>query len=145
MNITGKCNLFVTERTTKDSKGNTITVKDLTTTISKKDTEGNYINATIEVKLVGNEEQQAKFKKAVDKMDVSHAYPIDITEGFLSFRKYQDKEGNNRVVWQLVVLNCLFDSPIEIKNKKESKKTEKKSKKSKQAPAAEIDEDELPF
>lgn len=148
MNITGKTNLFVAVRTTKDKSGKEINVKDLTTTISKKDTEGNYINATIEVKLVGDEAHEAKFKKAVEKMDTEHTYPIEITDGFLSFRTYIDKDEKKRVVWQLIVLAAGFESPIEIKNKKEAtKKTTKKSSKAKaeKAPAEAVEDDDLPF
>ena len=65
-----------------------------TTSIGKKNQEGNYDNAYIEV----------KFKKGVN---IENGTVINIAKGFLTFRQYE-KDNKKFTVWQIMVLD--FDT-----------------------------------
>ena len=65
-----------------------------TTSIGKKNQEGNYDNAYIEV----------KFKKGVN---IENGTVINIVKGFLTFRQYE-KDNKRFTIWQIMVLD--FDT-----------------------------------
>lgn len=141
MNISGKMNIFVAiKKVTKDGKE--IEVKDLTTSIGKKNEDGTYSNMVMEVSLIG--EKDSKNDKAKKKMDESHYYPVDVSKGWIGFRIYMDKDKNVRYVPQLIVSECSYDSPIELK-KKPTKKDKATKKNSKDTNESVVADDDLPF
>src|SRR5574344_1453483 len=99
MNINGETTIFRNTIKTKDGE-----VATFSTTISAKDAEGHYSNMYCDVKFAGVEQEKLK-KRFEEKV----AYKISITDGFLSFRNYQDK---NKIEHQRVVLVVKDFKPV---------------------------------
>lgn len=107
MNINGKANLFVKHHKTKDA-----TFTSVTTTLSNKDTDGKYHNMTLEVKFP----KEFVTMEKLNKMDENSYYPIEIKEGFLTFREYE-KDGKTMRVPQVVITKGKFGKPVALKTK----------------------------
>ena len=83
MNITGKINIFVEKMQGKEGAWNKFTG-----TISHKNEDGTYINASIRVEF-----NKANFAKGVlDNLDENKTYQIEVLEGWLDCKAYMTKE-----------------------------------------------------
>lgn len=108
MKVTGLTTLFVEERNGS---------KFFSTTISRKAEDGTYKNCSLDVRF-----SKEKFpNESLNKLDPKFAYRLNILDGFLSVRTYQNKEGKEvRVIYLQV-------EDGELKDKKEISKTENKN------------------
>ena len=108
MKVTGLTTLFVEERSGS---------KFFSTTISRKAEDGTYKNCSLDVRF-----SKEKFpNESLNKLDPKFAYRLNILDGFLSVRTYQNKEGKEvRVIYLQV-------EDGELKDKKEISKTENKN------------------
>ena len=108
MKVTGLTTLFVEERSGS---------KFFSTTISRKAEDGTYKNWSLDVRF-----SKEKFpNESLNKLDPKFAYRLNILDGFLSVRTYQNKEGKEvRVIYLQV-------EDGELKDKKEISKTENKN------------------
>lgn len=99
MTITSKNIIYVDERAGR---------KFYRARISRKNENGEYENAFIDVKMPKGTDLENKTK-------------INIKDGFLSFYNYTDKDGNAKLVWYIVVLDYTVDEEVNVI---ESKKAE---------------------
>ena len=108
MKVTGLTTLFVEEKSGS---------KFFSTTISRKAEDGTYKNCSLDVRF-----SKEKFpNESLNKLDPKFAYRLNILDGFLSVRTYQNKEGKEvRVIYLQV-------EDGELKDKKEISKTENKN------------------
>ena len=92
--FTGETKIF-----RKDDKG----FPTYSTSFGKKNTEGTYDNAYMEVRL----------KKGVE---IENGTVINIVKSFLTFRQYENKDGKKVTIWQIMVLDFdteYMDTPSE--------------------------------
>ena len=82
MNINGKIKIFTKGVNVGDNK-----FLAFTTSISHKEEDDTYLNASLEVRFVGDMYAKAQ------KLAPDFAYDIGVNEGWLDVLSYQDKEG----------------------------------------------------
>lgn len=84
MNITGKINIFVEKMQGKEGTWNKFTG-----TISHKNEDGTYINASIRVEF-----NKSNFPAhTLENLDENKTYQIEVLEGWLDCKAYMTKEG----------------------------------------------------
>ena len=109
MNISGKINLFVEDKTTSEGRA----FKVFNATLSHKNEDGSYINASIPV--VFGKENFSEEKKSALKSGV--AYLLNVTKGFLDVKAYTDKNGDNKRQILLFVQEAKIESAKKVANK----------------------------
>lgn len=92
-----------------------------TTSISKKDSEGNYQNANMEVRFSNN----MKEVLSLDSYDEGDRIDIEIEEAWLSCDVYQNKDGEDVRKIYIFVNNAHFIAPEEQEEKPATKKVAK--------------------
>lgn len=97
MNVSGKIIAFVHEYS-YSFNGVVVQANNFSTTISNKDKEGNYSNAYMEVKF----SKDIIDEYGLNTLEEGDCIDVDITDGFLSFRSY-DNEVGQHIVYQIVV------------------------------------------
>lgn len=116
LKITGTINVFV-----RENKG----YKFFSTSISLgKDKDGNYIDgsAYLDVRFTN----EAVSKENQKKLDVDHYYVFEVTNAFLSAKKYLGKDGNMLTSFEMIVSECKLKAKQSLKGaKKPAKKVEK--------------------
>ena len=122
LNVSGNIIAFVHSREVYVN-GVPVQKNNLSFTISNKDAEGNYDNVYVELKFPKDLAEELGIDTDFDEGDV---LDIDIAEAFLSFRKYQTQDGDDRVVYQLVVTAVNSIDYHEEKPKKQAKTPAKK-------------------
>lgn len=111
MNLTGIINLFVE---TKKASGSVF--KTFSTSISTKGkVEGEYIRKSMEVRFNTENISTDNLYKLKDEM----YYELEIQEGWLGVREYQDKEGKDKRVFYI------FVNKATLKDSHKKKKPEK--------------------
>ena len=91
MNINGTITLFVEKRTIKVDGADKERVA-LSTTLSKKQEDGTYLNKKVDVQLSSKKFPEEKLLK----LDANECYTMEILDGFLSVRQWQDKHHQDR-------------------------------------------------
>ena len=121
MNVSGNFIVFVHEYS-YPLGGVYVKANNFSTTISNKDKDGNFQNAYLEMKFSKDiiEEYELNDNEEGDCLDV------DVTEGFLSFRSYENKEGQTVIVYQIVV-TAVNDICEHVKAEKKPSKPTKKA------------------
>lgn len=153
MKITGKIYVFANKREDREGNIHTRLVTNVT-----DGSEDNQTRLYIDVRLRGD-----NFKKGAEsKFKENTLYEIDVKDGFLACRSYENEDGFEVKVPVLVILDAKVTDAQPVGKKKKSSKTDKKSKKAKKSKKpepepeeddedeeeedeAEIEEDELPF
>lgn len=92
-----------------------------TTSISKKDSEGNYQNANMEVRFSNN----MKEVLSLDSYDEGDRIDIEIEEAWLSCDVYQNKDGEDVRKIYIFVNNAHYIAPEEQEEKPAPKKAAK--------------------
>ena len=92
MNVNGKILLFTEGHTINQGKKDEKSFLTFTTTISHKNEDDTYINASVEVRFVGDMYEKGQ------KLAPDSAYTLNVEEGWLDVRTYQDKEGKLKKV-----------------------------------------------
>lgn len=84
MNITGKFVIFVKDKETSKGK-----IKTFSTTISRKEENGSYVNASMEVRFA---KENFPYER-LNKMESKYAYSYDVKEAWLDCRAFETKDG----------------------------------------------------
>lgn len=127
MKTTGDIIVFVNSFEYTNEKGITMYGNRYNTTISNKQEDGSYINASMEVKFSND---IVKNECLADYEDGT-ALDVELTDSWLSCRAYTDKEGNERKVIYLFVNNIGASiEPHEAEQKPKKKPLQKPGKKS---------------
>lgn len=100
MEITGKIIVFVHEFSYYNAKGVAMRGLRYNTSISRKDEAGDYLNASLEVVFSKAVADEYKLEETYDEGDMLE---VDINEGWLSCRGWEDKDGNDRRVLQAFI------------------------------------------
>lgn len=136
MKITGKIYVFANKK--EDSEGNIRTRLVTNVTDGKEDSQTRLY---IDVRLRGD-----NFKKGSEsKFKENTLYEIDVKDGFLACRSYENQDGFEVKVPVLVILDAkVTDAQPVGDKKKKAKKTDKKSTKAKKSkkPEPEPEEDD---
>lgn len=120
MEIKGEIIVFVNSFEYTNEKGVTMYGNRYNTTISNKQEDGSYLNASLEVKFSND---IIKGEGLADYLDGT-MLDVDIVDAWLSCRAYTDKEGNDRKAIYLFVNNIA--SIEEHEQEKGKKKPAKK-------------------
>ena len=100
MNVNGKILVFVNEGSYFNEKGVAIPFNKYSTTISKKDKEtGEYSNAYMEVKF----SELIRDDYELNDLEEGDSIDVDISEGFISFREWENKDGVSIKSFQVIV------------------------------------------
>lgn len=142
MDLNGKIYFFVKDN--KDSQGNVW--KRFIGSIAKKDAEGHYDSASIDLSFVG------ACKERAQKLQEGFIYEMNVTKGWVSFRKYLNKDNNNITIFQLVINEFEAISKKTMKVAQEKKEAFEKTmntideiSKLNEKKTTVIDEKDLPF
>jgi len=114
MNVSGKLTIFAKVLKNKEGKESIF----FNTNLSRKDGDEKsttYSHYACDVKFVGSE---ITTEKLIARFKENVAYQIDVTEGFLSFRDYDDKEGNHCKRLVIIVQNFKPITKKEVKTAK---------------------------
>jgi hypothetical protein len=129
MNVTGKQIVFVNEGSYFNEKGVAIPFNKFSTSISKKEKDSEeYKNAYLEV-LFSNSLKEEYLMNTLEEGD---ALDVDIKEGFLTFREYENKDGVSVKVFQIFVNSV---NSLTLHERKDVPFTEKPKAPIKKAPA----------
>lgn len=131
MEITGNIIVFVHEFSYYDEKGVAMQGLRYNTSISRKDEAGDYLNASLEVVF---SKAIAKLFKLEETYDEGDMLEVDIKEGWLTCRGWEDKDGNDRRVLQAFINDVesieeytpASKKPAKAPAKKPAKKASKK-------------------
>lgn len=74
-------------------------------TLSQKDKDGEYINASIDMQFKGGDAPEYWSKGKRSDGTAYYYCDIEVTRGFLTFRKYKDKDGRTITRWICMVLS----------------------------------------
>lgn len=96
--LADQINVFVDETTTKDGAK----IKNFKTSIGSKDQEGNYTNKSLEVSF----SKDALSKDALAKLVSGYVYSVEVRDGFLTCRSYQNKQGQKVTILVAKILKC---------------------------------------
>ena len=135
MKITGKIYVFANKK--EDREGNIHTRLVTNVTDGREDSQTRLY---IDVRLRGD-----NFKKGAEsKFKENTLYEIDVKDGFLACRSYENQDGFEVKVPVLVILDAKVTDAQPVGKKKKSSKTDKKSKKAKKSkkPEPEPEEDD---
>ena len=116
MEISGKVTLFVAKREI-EVEGKKKLVVDLSTTISSKAEDGNYINKRVKVKLVGKQFTE----ETLLKLDENKCYTMEVLSGFIGVDSFKFKGQERRELVFIITEAKLKDSKevvrkVEIKD-----------------------------
>ena len=100
MEILGKIIVFVHEFSYYNAKGVAMRGLRYNTSISRKDDAGDYLNASLEVVFSKAVADEYKLEETYDEGDMLE---VEIMEGWLSCRGWEDKDGNERRVLQAFI------------------------------------------
>lgn len=115
MEISGKVTLFVAKREI-EVEGKKKLVVDLSTTISSKAEDGNYINKRVKVKLVGKQFSE----EALLKLDENKCYTMEVLSGFIGVDSFKSK-GQERRELVFVITEAKLKDSKEVVRKVEIK------------------------
>ena len=128
MNVNGKILVFVNEGSYFNEKGVAIPFNKYSTTISKKDRETEeYSNAYMEVKFTDD----IKDRYELYDLEEGDSIDVDIIDGFISFREWENKDGVSIKSFQVIV-TAVRD--IVVRENKDVPYTEKPKAPQKKAP-----------
>ncbi len=123
MEITGKIIVFVHEFSYYNEKGVAMRGLRYNTSISRKDEAGDYLNASLEVVFSKAVADEYKLEETYDEGDMLE---LDIKEGWLTCRGWQDKDGNDRRVLQAFINDVDYIEEYTPASKKPAKAPAKK-------------------
>lgn len=125
MNLSGEIIVFVHEFEYTNGKGVLMQGLRYNTSVSRKDEEGDYLNASLEVVFSKGVADSYKLERDYGEGDM---LKVAIDEGWLTCRGWEDKDGNQRRVLQAFI-NTVEDIALYVPEdkKKATKKTTKKS------------------
>lgn len=125
MNISGKIIAFVNEGSYFNEKGVAITFNKFSTSISNKDKDGNLSNAYLDV--VFSKDLVKEWN--LESWDTGDCLDVDIETGFLTFRTYENKNGDTVYVYNIVVTAVKDISEHQKKETEPKQKGKQKGKK----------------
>lgn len=99
------------------------TVNTFCTSLSQKDEDGDYINAYLDVRFCNNLKEAYKLDKFVD----GACLKVSVIEGWLSFRAWTDKQGNERRTFYVFVNDARIEEYIKEEEEKPKKKQNSKT------------------
>ena len=123
MEITGKIIVFVHEFSYYNAKGVAMQGLRYNTSISRKEESGDYTNASLEVVFSKAVADQFELEKTYDEGDMLE---VDIKEGWLTCRGWEDKDGNVRRVLQAFINDVESIDTYTPASKKPASKASKK-------------------
>lgn len=122
LKITGSTKVFVHERDYTNEKGVAITRNTYTTSVSKKNSEGEYINAYLDVQFSNNVRECL----GLDSLGEGDSFDINIIDGWPTCWGYDTKDEKKRFI-QIFVNEAEFYEPEAFEEEAPKKKPASKA------------------